>query len=184
MQKFDQDNSGIRVISGMLHLGLEARLFEQINSIKQNNPLDPVIVLVGSRLLAQYLADFLVKKCRDVFNVRFITFADLIRECGLAAQMVDDRPVLPKIGKRAIISEIIVAARNENYFSKVLDRTGFQSRLASTFNEIDDSGIGFSEDNPTKQLSNQWKWTSLHEMFRLYRQILCRFKDQQIEVLK
>ena len=184
MQKSDLNNNHVRVVSGMLHRGLESRLFEQIISIKQDNPLDPVIVLVGSRLLAQYLAGYMVKNCRDIFNVRFVTFADLIRECSLAAQMDDGRPVLPKIGKRAIISEIIVAARDENYFSKVLERTGFQCSLTSTFNEIDDSGVEFSEDNSTKQLPNQWKWTSLQKMFKLYRQILCKFKESYSEVTK
>lgn len=179
-----QDNFGMEVITGMLHRELESELFKRLSRIKQDDPLEPAIVLVGSRLLELYLTDMLVEKGRAQFNVRFITFADLIKDISLVGRMVDSRPKLPKIGKRAIISEVVGAVDAENYFVKVTDRSGFQRNLASTFNDIDHSGIDFVNENQTKQLTNRRKWASLRKMFKSYQQILCQFRTTQDEITK
>jgi len=166
----------------MIHPELESELFKQIRLIKDIDPLEPVTVMVGSRLLEQYFTGKLVKESNASFNIRFITFADLIR--GLSFIFQDDRPKLPKIGKRAIISEVVGAVKWDNYFNNVQDRSGFQRSLAATFNDIDESGIEITNVNLTNQLPKSSKWSSLQQMFEMNSQIQNKFRNRTQEITK
>ena len=75
----------IQLIRGAFHPHLENRLFEDIVAARET-PLDPVVVLVGSNLLANYLsrrfAAWLSEKHETSghIGVRFLTFRGISLE--------------------------------------------------------------------------------------------------------
>jgi ATP-dependent helicase/nuclease subunit B len=128
---------GTRIITGRLHHDLEGTLFEHIALRKAEDPLSPVHVLVGSNLLGIYLRKRLALRTGGHINVRFLTFADMIR-------LFDDpdRLSLPAFAERAIVEELVSDGGLPPAFESVSGSAGFGDALLATFTDLIEGGCG------------------------------------------
>ena len=153
---------------GLLHRELEPAFIASVRAIKQADPLEPVVVLVGSRLLAEYFGWRFVDRGLDLFNVRFLTFADLGRDLSLETRFNDPRPSLPPEGDFVICHKIVKSLKTPHYFDKVIERTGFIRALVSTFSDLDEALIDVIDAAVHDPGDRSQKLTSLAEMRREY----------------
>jgi ATP-dependent helicase/nuclease subunit B len=118
---------------------LEKRLFASIEEQQAADPLAPVIVLVGSNLLALYLKGRIAGH-RPVANLRLFTFADLVAKLAGAASSLGGKPRLPRLGASVLLEEILETGTPE-VFAKVGGFAGFRGALLDTFRDLRDAGI-------------------------------------------
>ena len=103
---------------------LEEVLFAWVRAGKGKDFFAPLVVLVGSNLLALYLRRMLAQRGLNHINLRFLTFIDLART--LAAEPLDReglRP-LPRYGDLVFISSLADEAERE------IARNGLDRSLA------------------------------------------------------
>ncbi len=126
-----------RMITGRWHRDLEEALFAFIADRRKEDPLSPVHVLVGSNLLGNYLRRKLALSAGGHINVRFLTFAHLLR-------LLDepDAGPLPALAERAIIEEIVSSGDLPPSFASVSGSAGFGDALLATFTDLLEGGIG------------------------------------------
>lgn len=130
----------IRLITGLLHPELERRLFHEVHSLKAADPLVGIVVLVGSRAPAAYLEWRAARAGVNLFNVRFVTLAQLGRD--LQGADPADRPELPAGGEVALTLAGLPSAAGEGPFGSVAGFPGFARALARSFADLDEAGIG------------------------------------------
>jgi len=112
-----------------------------VQDARRADPLVSTVMLVGSRLLGDYLGWRLVELGQDCFNIRFITFADLSRDLSLDARLADARPEVPSMGELAAAEAAVEALRGEHVFSRISHLSGFRRALAASFSDLDEAGI-------------------------------------------
>jgi ATP-dependent helicase/nuclease subunit B len=129
----------MNIITGRLHHDLEGALFEHVALRRAEDPLSPVHVLVGSNLLGIYLRQRLALSTGGHINVRFLTFADMIR-------LLDDpdSPSLPALAERAIVEELVSAGGLPRAFDPVSGTVGFGDALLATFTDLIEGGCGIA----------------------------------------
>ena len=126
-----------KIITGRLHHDLEGELFDHIARRRADDPISPIHALVGSNLLGIYLRKRLALQVGGHINVRFITFADMVK--GL-----DDpgTPSLPVLAERAIVEELIAEEGLHPAFESVSGSAGFGDALLATFTDLLEGGCG------------------------------------------
>jgi len=131
----------LRIYSGVFHPQLERTLFAEIDNIRKVDPLETIVILVGSGLVRDYLHWRLTASGHDLFNVHLVTFTSLARDLSLVDRLNDARPDLPVEGEFASVLRAIQTLDNPRYFKDVLDRSGFQQALTGTFVDLDEALI-------------------------------------------
>ncbi|NLZ27861.1 MAG: hypothetical protein GX887_02695 [Firmicutes bacterium] len=161
----NQDNRN-RVFQGNLEQ-LEAKLFEEISSLKSRDPMMPIKVVVNSNLVGVYLRRMLVLKGLDHANVHFCTLGDMARE--LAERYGRDRKrTFPYHGEEWICRILAREIPSGSYFEPVRDFAGFSKALRRTFQELQEAGIeNIEADTPKNSI--------LHLLYRDYNRRLDRF---------
>lgn len=127
---------------GLWHHGLEPQLIFDIESAKQRDPLGLIVVLVGSRLLADYFTWHFNSLSINCFNLHFVTVAGLARELSLGDRISDDRLPLPNGAGVVALSALFDTLDPGNYFKGVASRQGIVNSLAGSFHDLDLAGIG------------------------------------------
>ena len=94
------------LITGSFQPELEEALAERLRTAKSADPGAPVIVLVGSNILALHLRRALAEKT-PLWNVSFFTFAELARTLGDARLRTQSRKPLPSQAETFLVREII-----------------------------------------------------------------------------
>ncbi|MDP8228325.1 MAG: exodeoxyribonuclease V subunit gamma [Candidatus Electryoneaceae bacterium] len=143
-----EQNHQIVVRYGLLHSELEQGFIRDIQKEKTDDPLSPIVVLVGSRLLADYLMWLIAESNINGFNIHFVTFAQIGRDLNFDAAMVDIRPEQPPTAE--LTAAVDATSRSvgssgltgKHYFDNVVDRPGFRRALVRSFNDLDNAGIG------------------------------------------
>ncbi len=169
----DHSSNGNRVCLGSLEQ-LEAKLFEEISSLKSRDPMMPIKVVVNSNLAGVYLRRMLVLKGLDHANVHFCTLADLTRE--LAERYGQDRKrALPYHGEERICRILARGIPPGSYFEPVQEFAGFSKALRRTFQELQEAGIDAIEaDTPKNRI--------LQQLYRDYNHILDRFSASPLSI--
>ena len=128
------------LVLGPFRPTLEAVLAERIRAAKASDPAAPVVVLVGSNMLALYLRR-LVAGGMPLWDVRFVTFAELAR--GLGGPQLDEagRRPLPDLAEQVLL-EGIVRQHAAGYFEPVADLPGFVRTAAASIRDLKEAGIG------------------------------------------
>jgi hypothetical protein len=122
---------------------LAPRLFDAIEELQREDPLERVDVLVGSNLLGldlrRRLADALADRGprRGHANVRFLTFLDLAREI---AGPVPGRPAPPAL-LFALVAAAVPRRAEARCFGELRHRVGFVRALEATVRDLLDAGV-------------------------------------------
>lgn len=134
--------------TGLLYRGsffpfLETELLRAISKSKTADPLEPVVVLVGSNLLAAHLRRELADHLPNGhIGVRFVTFPDLAkaiirpRHAGLDEKLLS--PLELVAAAYFASSETRPAPSDDNYFAPVSSFPGFHRVLARTLSDLDE----------------------------------------------
>ncbi len=164
----------LTVHTGLLHPELERAFIDDLKTIKRKDPLEPVVVLIGSNLLKEYLLWRLIAAGLDLLNIRLVTFTDLAADLSLIKRITDNRPILPSEGEFACALKAIETLTEPNYFQEVSDRNGFIYALAATFTDLDEALIG--QIDKTVHLDRTGK---LKALARLRREYMKHIQDYQ-----
>jgi ATP-dependent helicase/nuclease subunit B len=149
----------------MLFLGpfqpdLEEEFLTFLKNRKEEDPFSPFVVLVGSNLLALYLARRLVQRGLDHINIRFLTFIDLARVLASESLSREMRCPLPHFGERVCIAALAEQIQPDGYFHPIAGRKGFQRALEATFRDLRDGGIKelpLGGDRKAKELGSLYR---------------------------
>ena len=126
---------GAAAVLGRVHGDLEPALVERIRAARRADPAAPVTILVGSNLLAAYLRRTLAANLGGLFNVRTVTFSDLVSILapgGAAA--------LPPAAELAVLEDMIAAGAGRAAFGNVAALRGFAPTLLETFDDLAEGG--------------------------------------------
>lgn len=157
----DVESPEVIINTGSLHPELEETLLHDMQQIKSNNPLEPVVVLAGSRLLCDYLLWLTASRFKALVNVHFVTFARLIRNLAVIDRINDSRDEIPPGGEQLLTGLSSSALCEDSYFSNVKGYSGFHNAAYRTFQNLDDAAIIELPDNLTKIDPTSGKWQSL-----------------------
>lgn len=128
-----------RAIAGRLHFGLEEALFREIAGARRSGDLSPLYVLVGSNLLGMYLRRKAARGVGGIFNVRFLTFADIA--LLICAETGGGIPApLPRLAGRAILADLISSSALPESLEGAAVMQGFSEALLSTFTDLSEGG--------------------------------------------
>jgi ATP-dependent helicase/nuclease subunit B len=130
---------GFQALLGSSGLELEAALHGRLAAVRRADGFAPVAVLVGSNLLGAYLRRNLAAKTGGLFNVRFLTFADLAsliaREAGGGAG-----PAVPPFADRVVVGELAASGRISPGLAEAARTRGFADALIATFDDLAEAG--------------------------------------------
>ena len=131
----------LKLHNGLLHPELEQRFLTDVTVWKKHHPLETVVILVGSNLLREYLGLRFLETGKDLINVRFITFFDLLRDLTQFPRLQPSNSDLPPNGEIAGALKAIERLSSASYFEKVIQRPGFATALTETFIDLDEALI-------------------------------------------
>lgn len=154
---------GHRLILGPFQPDLEEGFLQFVRSRKDRDPLQPLVVLVGSNLLGLYLRRLLVQRGNNHINIRFLTFIDLARDLAAESLAGHGLEPLPEFGEQLCISSLVKGMDEQSYFHPVAERKGFQRSLAGTFRDLGDAGIN---ELPRRQGQKIEELARLHRAYR------------------
>ncbi len=132
--------SGTHGHSGLLARGrfseLEGALSQRVRELKQEAPLAPVVVIVGSAAVRVRVGDVLVRRLGGVANVGVVTFG------GFAADLVAQHaewplPTLSALARERLVRRVVAAhTARLAYYGPVVERPHFAAALAATFSDL------------------------------------------------
>ncbi|NQU06272.1 MAG: hypothetical protein HQ568_09290, partial [Calditrichaeota bacterium] len=162
--------------TGLLHRDLEPALTTEIQSLKSADSLESVMILVGSRLLGDYLGWRCAEKGFNLFNVRFVSFAELADDLSLEDRLVDSRPLMPPHGEFLYLLDAVSNLKTPHYFDKVSGRFSFIRTLKASFNNLDEALIDKLDALVIKPQDHSDKLTVLAGLRRSYQDNINRFR--------
>jgi len=119
---------------------LEKALLFAVQKEKADDPLQPVVILVGSHLLGRYLVRMLARESGGLVNVRFVTFGQLASMLGRNRLEGGGLAPLPEAVEDALLDSVISKQEFE-YLKPVKEFRGFRSALKSTLRDLRDAGL-------------------------------------------
>ncbi len=116
---------------------LEAAFQKAVASFKQDDPLQPLIVLVPSHLLGMHLSRGLAACGIAHINTRFMTLGDFAEAIAAPAILRSGRIVAPALAREALISDIVTGLKTANfYFTAIADKSGFHEAILGTIDDL------------------------------------------------
>jgi ATP-dependent helicase/nuclease subunit B len=130
---------GFQALLGSSGLELEAALHERLAAIRRADRFAPLAILVGSNLLGAYLRRNLAAKTGGLFNVRFLTFAEL---ASLIAREAEEGagPTAPPFADRVVVGELAASGRISPGLAEAARTRGFADALIATFDDLAEAG--------------------------------------------
>ena len=118
---------------------LERRLAADVADLQREDPLRPVVVLVGETLLRAYLRRRIAEINGPYLNVRIVTPGELALRLGEIPLILAGQRPLPLLADRMLAQEAALSTRT--YFDAVAATPGFGHALHRTLVEIRRSGV-------------------------------------------
>ncbi len=127
------------LITGPFHPTLESALEEQIRVAQSENTREPVLVLVGPKVLARYLPRRLARRM-PIWNVRCLAFTQLAEMLGRPALDRAGRNPLPDGAEVVLVRDAIAELRG-GYFETVADLPGFARTAEKSIRDLKEAGV-------------------------------------------
>ncbi|MBM4034924.1 MAG: hypothetical protein FJ291_24540 [Planctomycetes bacterium] len=121
---------------------LEGALRRELDALRAEDRLAPIIVLVPTNLLRRHLAA--VGAERGIINIHFLTLLDLARELGEGPLAAAGRRPLPAPGGE-LIARAACRGKPDTYFAAIAARPGFQRALLATIADFKEAGHTVAE---------------------------------------
>ena len=130
-------------MSGTVFLGkpgieLERSLVEMVAAARSEDARAPLTILVGSNILGAHLRLTLAERLGGLFNVRFLTFADVAE--ALARGVGEGVGYAPRYADRIIVHELVSSGGVSRVFGAAAKARGFGDALRATFSDLAESG--------------------------------------------
>jgi len=122
-----------RIVTGPL-AALEPALVEHVFAAKGEDPLRPVVILVGETLLRPYLRRRIAEVGDPHLNVHIVTASELGLRLGEHAMIAAGRRPLPVLADRILAQD--AAHSSSGYFDAVSDAPGFAHALHRTLLDL------------------------------------------------
>jgi hypothetical protein len=132
--------SAVEAHTGLLVRGrfpeLEVALCERVRELKRDEPLAPLVIVVGSGAVRTRVGDVLVRRLGGIANVRIVTFGGFA--AGLIAQQDAGPPAgLTGLARERFVRRVVSAeAGRLTYYGPVVDKPHFAAALASTISDL------------------------------------------------
>ena len=139
---------------------LESQLFDEINSLRNQDPLAPTLVVASSNLLALYLRREFAKQDGAAINTRFISLGALVERLG------GDREVFPPYAEEFYLLSVL-ADLEPGYFKPVWNSPGFPAALLATLQDLVDGQIS-PEDLRSTGSRKLAELATIYQRYRLH----------------
>ncbi|UCF04532.1 MAG: exodeoxyribonuclease V subunit gamma [bacterium] len=126
-------------MTGRFRGGLERELQRTVCGIREEDPCTPIHILVGSNLLGLYLRRKLAERTGGLFNVRFLTFVDLVSLLGWITAPSTARTLSPAAAY-LLIDDLLPTDGMPPSFGRHVRRYGTVEALMATFNDLSEGG--------------------------------------------
>jgi ATP-dependent helicase/DNAse subunit B len=138
----DRDQGGKRILLTGDYPALESSFFNEIKATRAQDPFNPLLILVSSKLLGLHLRRLLSENGIPHFNLRFKTLEEFAREVSTPNLLSQGKKEIPSHGDEVIIGQIsksLAEKEKEFYFHNISDRPGFHRAILATLKDLKDS---------------------------------------------
>lgn len=153
------------LIVGRWHPELEDALLSSIEDEKSRDPLKPVVVVVGSVTLSNYLKLKIAEKIGSNAGISLLLLIDLARRLASKTLAEDGRLPFPGLAGIPLVRGVVESIPDLRYFQSIKGKKGFHRALASTFDDLAESGLIASSKFPSM---GGLKWKELVSLYRRY----------------
>ena len=147
---------------GPFSSSFEDSFLKTIQTARAADPLSPIVILVGSNLLAAHLRHALARTGAGHANVRFLTFVDLAGDLLFSAELSSGRRSFPSRGEELLLADLACNIPTGHRFGDVATQTGFHKALRTTFHDLIDGGV-------TRLPGERGKIADVAELFESHR---------------
>ena len=97
---------------------LESLFVKEVRSVREQDPFNPFLILVSSKLLGLHLRRLLPEQGVPHFNLRFWTLEEFAREVSAPNLLRQERKEIPSHGDELIIGRIAksLAGQDKNFY--------------------------------------------------------------------
>jgi ATP-dependent helicase/nuclease subunit B len=121
---------------------LEPSFVNEVKATRTQDPFNPLLVFVSSKLLGLHLRRLLAENGIHHFNLRFLTLEEFAREISTPHLLAQGKKELPPHADELIIGNIaksLAGKDKEFYFRDIVDRPGFHRAILSTLKDLKDA---------------------------------------------
>jgi ATP-dependent helicase/nuclease subunit B len=177
----DQGNAQILLTGD--YPALESAFVNEIKSARAQDPFNPRLILVSSKLLGIHLRRLLAENGVSHFNLRFWTLEEFAREISTPNLLTQGKKELPSYAEELIIGDIaksLAGKGNGFYFHDIVERPGFHQATLMTIRDLKDACL-LPEDieRPLRdaKISKQVHLPKLKDLIKLWRGYQERLED-------
>ena len=121
---------------------LESSFASEIKATRGQDPFNPLLILVSSKLLGLHLRRLLAENDIPHFNLRFKTLEEFAREVGTPKLLSQGKNEIPSHADELIIGHIsksLAEKDKEFYFHDITDHPGFHRAILTTLKDLKDA---------------------------------------------
>jgi len=162
---------------------LEPSFVSEIKATRTQDPFNPLMILVSSKLLGLHLRRLLAENGAPHFNLRFWTLEEFAREISTPHLLAQEKKEVPPHADELIIGDIArsLAGKEKGfYFHDIVDRPGFHQATLATIKDLKDACL-LPEDieRPLRdaKISKQVHLSKLKDLLKLWRGYQERLED-------
>jgi RecB family exonuclease len=120
---------------------LEHAFVERVRTLRRDDPLRPLLVLVPTNLLRVHLRRTLATRGDPHINLRLMTFAEWIRELTTPVTVTQKLAALPPLADQLLIAQAFAACGERSYFGSLRDRPGLHRAMLRTITDLKEACI-------------------------------------------
>jgi len=151
---------------------------EKAEAVRKERPFSPVYLLLRSNLVGVQLKRRMADRMGGIFNVRFLTFPDLLDRMESSGQRRDSVK-LPQEAGSLIIEKMKAEGSIPAYFREISSTAGFPDAILRSMTDLSESGL---DRSLAEQISGSGGYSSLPERLRSVISMFIRFRgDIQLE---
>ncbi len=137
-----------RIICTGDYPALESAFLDEIKSLRAKDSLNPILILVSSKLLGLHLRRLLAEIGINHFNLRFKTLEEFAREVSEIPLLREGRSEIPFHANELIIghaSRALSEKKGDFYFHDIMDQKGFHRAIIETIKDLKDACLSPKE---------------------------------------
>ena len=130
----------------VLHLGpyqpvLEEALLREVRGVRENDSLQPIVVLVPTAFLRQHLKRTLAVRLGGHSGIRFVTVSELARDVAERAMRSQGLAGIPDAAATVLWRRAAAQLPADAFFGPIAKTHGFPSALRSTIRDLKEAGL-------------------------------------------
>jgi len=121
---------------------LESAFVDEIEATRAQDPFNPLLILVSSKLLGLHLRRLLAEDGAHHFNLRFETLEEFAREVSTPNLLSQGKTEIPSHADELVIGHISKSLAEKDkgfYFHDITDHPGFHRAILATLKDLKDA---------------------------------------------